>query len=102
MVRGIESVFKGKVVGKDLTKWGADAQLLSAELAKAKHPAQKACLSSIRVKPEGPSSSNTNSWVARRITALHRIHGRFTGAAEAAEGQPRRRARFQEYLAMVS
>jgi branched-chain amino acid transport system substrate-binding protein len=37
MVRGVESVFKGKIVGKDLTKWGADAQLdFSAELAKAR------------------------------------------------------------------
>ena len=37
MVKGVESVFKGEVVGKDLTKWGADAQLdFSAELAKAK------------------------------------------------------------------
>ncbi|MFT5219366.1 MAG: branched-chain amino acid transport system substrate-binding protein [Planctomycetota bacterium] len=37
MSRGVESTFKGKVMGKDLTKWGADAQLdFSAELAKAK------------------------------------------------------------------
>ncbi len=37
MVAGVESTFKGKVLGKDLTKWGADAQLdFSAELAKAK------------------------------------------------------------------
>lgn len=37
MTAGVESTFKGKVVGKDLTKWGADAQLdFSAELAKAK------------------------------------------------------------------
>ena len=37
MVRGVESTFKGAVKGKDLTKWGADAQLdFSAELAKAK------------------------------------------------------------------
>ena len=37
MVRGVESIFKGKMVGKDMTKWGADAQLdFSAELAKAK------------------------------------------------------------------
>jgi len=37
MVRGVESTFKGKVLGKDMTKWGADAQLdFSAELAKAK------------------------------------------------------------------
>ena len=37
MAAGVENVFKGKVVGKDLTKWGADAQLdFSAELAKAK------------------------------------------------------------------
>ena len=37
MVAGIERTFKGQVVGKDLTKWGADAQLdFSAELAKAK------------------------------------------------------------------
>ncbi len=37
MVRGVESTFKGEVKGKDLTKWGADAQLdFSAELAKAK------------------------------------------------------------------
>jgi branched-chain amino acid transport system substrate-binding protein len=37
MAHGVESTFKGKVKGKDLTKWGADAQLdFSAELAKAK------------------------------------------------------------------
>ncbi len=37
MVAGVERTFKGKVLGKDLTKWGADAQLdFSAELAKAK------------------------------------------------------------------
>ncbi|MFT5505600.1 MAG: branched-chain amino acid transport system substrate-binding protein [Gammaproteobacteria bacterium] len=37
MAAGVENVFKGKVLGKDLTKWGADAQLdFSAELAKAK------------------------------------------------------------------
>ena len=37
MVAGLERTFKGKIVGKDLTKWGADAQLdFSAELAKAK------------------------------------------------------------------
>ncbi len=37
MVAGLERTFTGDVVGKDLTKWGADAQLdFSAELAKAK------------------------------------------------------------------
>ncbi|MYB35622.1 MAG: ABC transporter substrate-binding protein [Gammaproteobacteria bacterium] len=37
MVAGTESTFDGEVIGKDLTKWGADAQLdFSAELAKAK------------------------------------------------------------------
>ena len=37
MANGVESTFKGEVKGKDLTKWGADAQLdFSAELAKAK------------------------------------------------------------------
>jgi branched-chain amino acid transport system substrate-binding protein len=37
MVAGVESTFTGEVVGKDFTKWGADAQLdFSAELAKAK------------------------------------------------------------------
>ncbi|MFK7852951.1 MAG: ABC transporter substrate-binding protein [Granulosicoccus sp.] len=37
MVAGVERTFNGKIVGKDLTKWGADAQLdFSAELAKAK------------------------------------------------------------------
>jgi len=37
MVAGFERTFKGKVVGKDLTKWGADAQLdFSAELAKVR------------------------------------------------------------------
>jgi branched-chain amino acid transport system substrate-binding protein len=36
MAAGVESVFKGEIKGKDLTKWGADAQLdFSAELAKA-------------------------------------------------------------------
>jgi len=37
MVSGVERTFKGEIVGKDLTKWGKDAQLdFSAELAKAK------------------------------------------------------------------
>ena len=37
MVAGVARTFKGKIVGKDLTKWGKDAQLdFSAELAKAK------------------------------------------------------------------
>jgi branched-chain amino acid transport system substrate-binding protein len=37
MVSGVERVFKGEILGKDMTKWGADAQLdFSAELAKAK------------------------------------------------------------------
>jgi len=37
MVAGVERTFKGEVVGKDMTKWGADAQLdFSAELAKVK------------------------------------------------------------------
>jgi branched-chain amino acid transport system substrate-binding protein len=37
MANGVENTFKGEIKGKDLTKWGADAQLdFSAELAKAK------------------------------------------------------------------
>ncbi len=37
MVAGVESTFDGEVLGTDLTKWGADAQLdFSAELAKAR------------------------------------------------------------------
>ena len=37
MANGVQTTFKGEVKGKDLTKWGADAQLdFSAELAKAK------------------------------------------------------------------
>ena len=37
MVAGVERTFGGEVKGKDMTKWGADAQLdFSAELAKAK------------------------------------------------------------------
>ncbi len=37
MVTGLERTFKGEIKGKDLTKWGKDAQLdFSAELAKAK------------------------------------------------------------------
>jgi len=37
MVAGVERTFKGKIVGKDFTRWGKDAQLdFSAELAKAK------------------------------------------------------------------
>lgn len=37
MVEGVERTFKGMIVGKDMTKWGKDAQLdFSAELAKAK------------------------------------------------------------------
>ena len=37
MVAGVERTFRGKILGKDFTKWGKDAQLdFSAELAKAK------------------------------------------------------------------
>ena len=37
MVAGVERTFAGEVVGKDMTKWGRDAQLdFSAELAKAR------------------------------------------------------------------
>ena len=37
MAAGVERTFKGEILGKDLTKWGADAQLdFSAELAKAR------------------------------------------------------------------
>lgn len=37
MVAGVERTFKGEILGRDMTKWGADAQLdFSAELAKAK------------------------------------------------------------------
>ena len=37
MVSGVERTFKGKIVGKDMTKWGKDAQLdFSAELSKVK------------------------------------------------------------------
>ncbi len=37
MAAGVEKVFNGEIKGKDLTKWGADAQLdFSAELAKAR------------------------------------------------------------------
>ncbi len=37
MIAGVERTFKGEIVGRDLTKWGKDAQLdFSAELAKAK------------------------------------------------------------------
>ena len=37
MTAGVERTFAGEIAGKDLTKWGADAQLdFSAELAKAK------------------------------------------------------------------
>ena len=37
MVKGVQRTFKGKILGKDFTKWGKDAQLdFSAELAKAK------------------------------------------------------------------
>ncbi len=37
MLAGVESTFEGEVVGRDLTRWGADAQLdFSAELAKVK------------------------------------------------------------------
>ncbi len=37
VVAGVERTFAGEIKGKDLTKWGADAQLdFSAELAKAK------------------------------------------------------------------
>lgn len=37
MTAGVERTFKGEILGKDMTKWGADAQLdFSTELAKAR------------------------------------------------------------------
>ncbi|MBZ0217906.1 MAG: ABC transporter substrate-binding protein [Fimbriimonadaceae bacterium] len=37
MVAGVERTFKGEILGRDMTKWGKDAQLdFSAELAKAR------------------------------------------------------------------
>lgn len=37
MVEGVERTFKGEIVGKDMTKWGKDAQLdFSVELAKVR------------------------------------------------------------------
>lgn len=37
MVAGVERTFEGEILGKDMTKWGADAQLdFSTELAKAR------------------------------------------------------------------
>ena len=37
MVAGVERTFKGEILGKDMTKWGRDAQVdFSAELAKVK------------------------------------------------------------------
>ena len=37
MIAGVERTFAGEILGRDLTKWGKDAQLdFSAELAKAK------------------------------------------------------------------
>ena len=55
MVAGVERTFKGKILGKDFTKWGKDAQLdFSAELAKAKASgAQVRCSCSTRARPVG-------------------------------------------------
>ncbi len=37
MVEGVEATFTGEILGRDMTRWGADAQLdFSAELAKAR------------------------------------------------------------------
>ncbi len=37
MVEGVEATFDGEILGRDMTRWGADAQLdFSAELAKAR------------------------------------------------------------------
>ncbi len=46
MVAGVERTFKGKITGKDMTKWGKGAQLdFSAELAKAKSSGAEALFS---------------------------------------------------------
>lgn len=43
MVAGVERTFAGEVVGKDMTKWGRDAQLdFSAELSKARQSGAEA------------------------------------------------------------
>jgi branched-chain amino acid transport system substrate-binding protein len=60
MVDGVERTFKGEVLGRDLTKWGADAQLdFSAELAKARASGAEGSSCSIPAPPPAPSSAST-------------------------------------------
>ena len=66
MVAGVTRTFKGKIVGKDLTKWGKDAQLdFSAELAKAKASGAEGISFFIPVKQVAHSSSNMHKPASR-------------------------------------
>ena len=92
MLAGVQSTFKGKIVGQELTRW-PDQLDFSAELSKARaakpdaifafypgrrrHPVRHAIRA---IRPQGPDS------------ALHRVHHRRPVAA-AAEGPRARRPR---------
>ena len=75
MVAGVTRTFKGKIVGKDLTKWGKDAQLdFSAELAKAKASGAEGILFFILVKQVAHLSSSMRKPASGKNTAVLSLH----------------------------
>ena len=96
MVAGVERTFKGEVLGKDMTKWGKDAQLdFSAELAKAKSSGAEG----IFVFYPGKAGACVHQAIpagrpARPDPPVLGVHGRLHRAAQVAGGQHGRCARF--------
>ena len=74
MVAGVERTFKGKVLGKDLTKWGADAQLdFSAELAKARESGTEALFVFYPGAAAGAFSKQYNQAGLNKVLPLYSV-----------------------------
>ena len=104
MVRGVESTFKGNVLGKDMTKWGADAQL--DFLRRAGQGQVLGRGSDLRVLPGQGRRCFHQAIPAGRPAghdgSLLGVHRRFDRAAQAAGGRIVGRTGFEEYPAMVA
>ena len=61
MLAGVERTFRGRVVGRDMTKWGAIGNWISPRNWRKPRPrARTACSFFIRAAPAARSSSNTS------------------------------------------
>ena len=104
MVAGVERTFKGEIVGKDLTKWGKDAQLdFSAELAKAKASGAQGLFVFYPGKAGGGVYETIPaSWFSGVSTVIHRVHCGLNCAAKTSKCEHGRRTGFKKHHVLVS